>query len=140
MPKTKVNTQRKKTNANTGNTDLKDYIKIQLISLAVYAAVFIFASVICLTFDTNDNLDFYISLSAVAAASFVSGFLGGNKTRKNGIVSGLIYSLPSNVIVIFVSLASSAFKADFRLLITALILIAAGVVGGITAVNKRHRR
>lgn len=137
MPEPKV---RKKTNINTANTELKDYIKIQIISLAIYAVAFLCACAICLAIDTGDDLDFYISISAFAVASFISGFLGGNKTRKKGILSGLVYPLPTNIVVILISLATVAFKPDLRLTITALTLILAGIAGGITAVNKRHRR
>ena len=140
MTNANTKTNKRRAGNNSTNENIRSYIKIQLLSLSVYITAFLIMCGICLFSDSSDKFDMYFSLFAVAAASFISGFLGGNKTRKNGILSGLICASPSNLIVILISLITVDFKPDIRLLITALVLILTSVAGGITAVNSHYRR
>lgn len=132
--------KRKQNKSSNTNTISTNFVKAQLICFAVYIAIFLLICGVCIIADSGDNGDVYFSLIAFAFASFLSGLIGGNKTRKKGILSGLIYGTPSNLLVIFASLTANSFKPDIRLLVSAVVLTAACAVGGIVGVNMRHRR
>ncbi len=139
MPKTKLKAKSKrKTGNDNPNTDA--FIKTQIFSVCMYCAVFLLSSAIALAADSRDKYDYYISLLSFAAASFATGFFAGNKLRKNGLAVGVLYSLPINIIVVLISLIINGFIPTVYLAITALALLAASAVGGVLAVNKRHRR
>lgn len=140
MPKVKANTHNKSNKSNKLNDGALNYLQTQIVCFIVYIVVFLFGCLIAFVSDSSDNTDIYFSLTAFGVSSFISGFIGGNKIRKNGILTGLIYALPSNIIVILSAVVSTGFKADFRLAITVAILLLSSVAGGVVAVNKRHRR
>ncbi len=125
---------------SSSKTESLNFIKSQAICLTIYIVVFLLACSICLVADSTDKADIYFCLCSFAVASFISGLIGGNKKRKNGILSGLIYGTPSNLSVILASMIANGFKPDIRLLVSAAVLTAACAVGGIIGVNMRHRR
>lgn len=139
MPKTKsklVNVTGKK----KMDPLLKSFIKTQILVFIIYIAVFLICCAVSLALDLNGAYDYYVSLGCFVLLSFISGFLGGIKQRKKGILSGLIYALPANIVVLVVSLIVSAFAVDFNLFISAVSLLIASMIGGVIAVNQRQRR
>ena len=140
MPAAKIKSNNKRNKSKKLSEGTASYINSQLLSFAVYGFAYILACSISLFADLNSDFDFCLCLLAFGGASFVSGFIGGNKVRKKGIATGILYALASNMIAILASLISVGFKCDFRLAITFIILLVTSAVGGIAAVNKRHRR
>lgn len=138
MPEIRTEKNNRASRKDTTNKDA--FIKSIIFSLLVYSAVYIISCFCALTFDIRDSYDFYISLLSFAAASFISGFYSGNKLRKNGLVTGLLFTLPVNALIILISVVLTDFKPGITLLITALVLLLSSAAGGIFAVNKRHRR
>lgn len=137
MPKTKAKSKR----SNLQISSEKDaFIKTLIFSVICYVLIYLLACICGLMFDINKSYDFYVSLISFAVSSFAAGFFAGCKLRKNGLITGLLYALPANIIVIIITLLSVSFKPDLNLLITAAVLLASSAVGGIAAVNKRHRR
>ena len=122
------------------NTALSTFVSVQLFSLVCYIAVFLILSFIALVADVPQGYDYYFSALIFVICSFLTGFYAGIRIRQNGLVAGIIFSLPMNTLVVILSLIFADFKADAHLFITALLLIISSAIGGVIAVNKRHKR
>lgn len=140
MPKTKNIATTKSSTKKMTNTNSLDFIKNQIFCLTIYIVLFIVGCLVSLVFDIDYKLDYYVSLFIFALCSFLCGFIGGIKQRENGIVSGIIYALPGNLIVILLSIILNGFSVEISILISVVSLILLSAVGGILGVNKRRRR
>lgn len=140
MPKTKNIPPTKSSTKKMSNTKGLDFIKTQIFCLTIYIILFIVGCLVSLIFDIDYKFDYYVSLFIFALCSFLSGFVGGIKQKENGIVSGIIYALPGNLIVILLSVILNGFSVEIGLLISTVSLILLSAVGGILGVNKRRRR
>ncbi len=135
-----IKTDKNKRAARQGISHKDVFIKSMIFSLIIYSTVYIISCFFALAFDIQDSYDFYIGLISFAFASFLSGFYSGNKLRKSGLVTGMLFTLPANVIIILISVVLADFKPDITLLITSLVLLLSSAAGGVFAVNKKHRR
>ena len=100
-------------------------------------------SLLCMYFyfrDTNVFREFIVILTAFSVADFISSYYIGKKTRKNGMIYGIVYNLPVIVLIILISLILNSFTFDVRLLFFAVIRIILSAAGGITAVNTKSKR
>lgn len=140
MPKTKNIATTKSSTKKMTNTNSLDFIKNQIFCLTIYIVLFIVGCLVSLVFDIDYKLDYYVSLFIFALCSFLCGFIGGIKQRENGIVSGIIYALPGNLIVILLSVILNGFSVEISILISVVSLNLLSAVGGILGVNKRRRR
>ena len=122
------------------NSQLKVFLQIQLFAIVIYVLFFIAGSLISLTADISLKYDYIVTLVLFSASSFLVGFFTGVKLRQNGLIMGIIYSLPLNVILIVISLILNDFTLSFNMLISLLVLTAFSGIGGVLAVNKRLRR
>ena len=134
----KIKPKSKKSNAD--NSTVSTFINVQIFSLITYISVFLIFSFIALAADLSRKYDYLFSVIIFVICSFLTGFYSGNKLRQNGLLTGVVYSLPMNTLTLLISLIFSDFKADSSIIITVLLLVVSSAVGGILAVNKRHRR
>lgn len=133
--------EKRKPKRNKSEKKLKDSTRIflhtQLLALVVYALFFLLTSAVLLSLDIDSDKIFYVGIAAFALSSFICGYYAGYKVHKNGLLTGLLYALPANLLIIIVSAAVSGFKADFTLLISFMILLICSMLGGILSVNTR---
>ena len=122
------------------NTTIDLFIKTQIFAVIIYLILFLLFSFVGLMADISMKYDFISALLSFALSSFVVGFYIGRKLRQNGLLAGIIYSLPINTSVILVSLIFSDFAVDFNIVITAIVLLVTAGVGGVVAVNSRLKR
>lgn len=122
------------------NSTVSTFINVQIFSLITYIVVFLIFSFVALAADLSRRYDYLFSVIIFVICSFLTGFYAGNKQRQTGLLTGVVYSLPMNTLTLLISLIFSDFKADYSIIITALLLVVSSAVGGILAVNKRHRR
>ena len=122
------------------NSQLKVFLQIQLFAIVVYLIFFLTGSFIALAADVSGKYDYIISLVLFTASSFVVGYYTGIKLRRNGLLMGILYSLPINILVLIISLILDDFIFSFNILISLAVLIAFAGIGGVLAVNKRLRR
>ena len=134
----KIKPKSRKTRAD--NSTVSTFINVQIFSLITYIVVFLIFSFVALAADLSRKYDYLFSVIIFVICSFLTGFYAGNKQRQNGLLTGIVYSLPMNTLTLLISLIFSDFKADYSIIITALLLVISSAVGGILAVNKRHRR
>ena len=122
------------------NDSLRMFLWLQLFSILCYSVMFLSGSFIALMSDIPSGFDYIFSLIIFALSSLIAGFYSGIKYRRNGLLNGILTSLPSNIIIIIISLILGEFRVDINLAITLVVLVAASGIGGILAVNMRTRR
>lgn len=122
------------------NPSVNIFFSTQIFAVICYIAVFFIGVLIALAADLPSKYDYIFSLVLFAACSLISGFFAGMKIREKGLIVGVLYTLPANLIVALISLLLNDFNIGINLLITFTVLILAGGIGGILAVNKRLSR
>ena len=124
----------------TENQQLNLFIKVQIFAVITYLTLFLIGSFLALRADISRKYDLIFTLIIFAISSLAVGFFAGIKLRQNGLISGILYSLPMNLLTIVISLLLNDFTFSVNIIITAVILILSSGIGGILAVNKRLRR
>ena len=132
----KMKPQKRKTERKM-SPPLKLVLKAQLVAAVCYLTVLIVSSIVCLSLDFKRQNMFYVSILCFAAASFICAYYAGYKIHKNGLTVGLLYSLPANIITVFLSVAVNQFKIDLTVLISLFILLISSMLGGILSVNTK---
>ena len=117
----------------------KVFVSTQILCLFLYLLLFLIASAISLSANFSCRSAFYAAILSFALASFLCGGYAGYKIRKNGISIGLLFCLPANLIVIFVSAVTNNFAVDLTMIISFFILAVASMLGGIVSVNTEKK-
>ena len=121
---------------NRKNVTLNVFIKSQIIIIILYTVLLTVASVILYNYEElSDKSYFYITSILSAFANFSGGFYAGMKLKQNGLVTALLFSIPTTMIVLLISISINNFHIDLTLLFTAIIMLCGGMLGGITSVN-----
>ena len=107
-------------------------------SILIQLMAFVVGALVALILDVNSESFLIIACITLAVGSFISGFAISRKKRSNGLINGMIYSLP---ILIFplISLLFNKFSLDFSFLISVFIILSFSALGGIVSVNIRKR-
>ena len=75
------------------------YIRSQIIFLFIYILTFITASFISAKLDVAADSVYYISVVIVAVVSLFIGLFSGYRIREKGMITGIIFSLPVNLLI-----------------------------------------
>lgn len=132
---------------NKTRTNEKNPIKK---SLVIYAAAIIseiislclllsFFSVLITKSDLGAIVTAVFAVFSFAISAFISGFIAVRPKRKDGIVTGLLASLPVFLISSLVLLGVKGGNPGYTIFITLGAQLIFGIVGGITAANLRSK-
>lgn len=118
---------------------VQTFIKTQILAVIIYPGIFMAISIASLSADLPKKYMFYVTVLSFAAGSFICATFAGNKLHKNGMVTGLLFCLPFNTIVILISAIANSFKVDLTAAVAYFILIVSSMLGGIISVNTKTR-
>lgn len=118
---------------------VQTFIKTQIIAAILYFGLFFAVSIVALSSDLPKEYMFYACILSFAAGSFVCAFFAAGKLHKNGMVTGLLFCLPFNTLVIIISLIVNSFKIDLTAAVAYFILVVTSMLGGIVAVNRKSK-
>ncbi|MFI3141086.1 MAG: TIGR04086 family membrane protein [Clostridia bacterium] len=124
-----------KTNKKELSTSTIVFIKTQILFLNLNIIALIISIYACLQLDLARSNIFYASIVSLAFGSFFSSFYAGYKIHKNGLVTGFLFCLPINVLMILISMITNSFEIDLTALIAFFILVVVSMLGGIISVN-----
>ena len=115
---------------------------VLLILYAFLAEIIFFTAscIIALILDIKHENYYIFSITALALGSFASGFVSTRKIRRKGMLNGIIYALPSNLIFTFISVILNSFSIDYNIIFTFILVVVSSAAGGITSVNIRSRK
>ncbi len=105
---------------------------ISLISAVLLSVLFIYKS------NLSDKFYIPLMLASVVLSGFVSGYLSVMKIRKNGFMNGAVSTVAS-VVVLFIAMLVANRGFNLLMIIPCLILVVSGTLGGIAAVNIKHK-
>ena len=77
----------------TKNPSVDVFIKVQIFAVLMDVLIFVLFSYVALISDLPINYDFLCALVCFAISNFLVGFYTGLKSRQNGLLYGVIYSL-----------------------------------------------
>lgn len=118
---------------------VQTFIKTQILAAILYFGLFFAVSVAALSADLPECYMFYACVLSFSAGSFVCAFFAAGKLHKNGMVTGLLFCLPFNTLVILMSSIVNSFKIDLTAAVAYFILIVTSMLGGIVAVNRNSK-
>lgn len=133
-------TKRRRNSKTDKNDKLYAVARKELIGAVIYTFIFTLCSLAAVLADSDKDKVYYLSVASFGVASFIFAYISVLKERKNGLLYGILYTLPLNLAIIFVSLILCSFKADLHLLISAAVLLITSALGGILSVNSRIKR
>lgn len=125
--------------SDTLNVPMQVFIKTQILAAIIYTVTFIAAGIVSLSADLPEKYMFYVTVLSFSADSFACAAFAGNKLHKNGMITGLLFCLPFNTLVIFISAIVNSFKVDLTAAVAYFILIVISMLGGIISVNSRSK-
>lgn len=131
--------QRGRSERGASNILSEAFVKTQILCLILYLLLFLIASAICLTADFSCRGAYYAAILSFSLASFLCGGYAGYKIRKNGILIGLLFCLPANLIVSVLSAVTNNFSVDLTIVISFFILAVSSMLGGIVSVNTEKK-
>lgn len=134
LKKTKSKVKDKKVSALNSNISL--FVKL----LIIMAVCFIALSFLMLYIAPDKKLFPVLSLIFIAVSNFICGFYTGMNKRKKGLVFGVIYCLPNNLIILIASLIINEFHINYFLFITVGLMLAFSALGGIVSVNIKFKK
>ena len=118
---------------------LKSDLILILACLLIQSVIFVSVSVVSLAMNVEVQLIFPVALVVFSLASAASAFYAGRKIRHNGLIYGILYTLPANITYLLVSLIFNGFKVDYAVILSAALLVASSACGGIFSVNIRKK-
>ena len=107
--------------------------------MALLTGFLFLAAFICLRTDASGALLQAAAYVCCAASAFPAGFAAAKSFGRSGLLCGLLCSLPLCILLLILCLALCGSVGSGFLIGTSLILLS-GALGGITALNLRHKR
>ena len=120
------------------NSDNKNLIMFLLPLIVLLSALFI-TSVVSSLSDIGKHLNFPVITVIFSFCTFFTAFLIANIKREKGLVTGVIYNLPTIIIILLVSLILNRFSADLNLLLSFITMLISSSLGGVIGVNRRQK-
>lgn len=130
--------QAKVVNSNS-SFSIKSIVQILICNLMIQLTVFLAVCIVALIADIKSDLFYIFSLITFAVGNMLTGFYSARKKRRNGLIVAALFSLPTNLLIIFFSLIFNGFSFDYKLLTSTPILFIASAIGGIIAVNMKKK-
>ena len=98
---------------------------------------------LCLFFyitDRNVYEGYGLIVIMLISADFLTSYYVGRCIRKNGMICGVIYNLPTILLFETISLIMNDFSFDTRAFILPALRVFISAIGGITSVNAKSKR
>lgn len=120
---------------NQTTAKIKSILIEQSLILLCYAGLYSLSAYLSFLTGCLPQQSFYYAIAAFSAAAIVSAAFTAKQAGKNGLFTGLLKTMPCNLCVLAAALILSGFHADFRIVITTIMLVISAAIGGIVGVN-----
>lgn len=125
----------KDNNNKTKNKNIITYFVMTVKSLALFIILIMISASICFYSEISYNSYYIFLLFSAVLSVFISSFLFTKKSKKNGLLNGIIASLPVVALLTVICLLMIKCNFNLQFLITILSAISAGGISGIIGVN-----
>ena len=130
-----LNSAKRKASGNFISSDLSLVLANTLIHFLIFILITIISFLSALKFD----LLYFGSLICIAISNFLSGMLSGHAKRQKGLINGILFSVPSNIVFIILSLITNKFHFDYMIIVSITVAVFFSEIGGIIAVNFKRK-
>lgn len=110
-----------------------------LLPFVLLFSALLLASLVSVFIDLEKKLNFPVITVIFSLCTFLSAFLVAGKKRKKGLVAGIIYNLPSVIIILLLSLILNGFSADLNILLSFVTMLISSALGGVIGVNRKQK-
>lgn len=133
--KKQINSVKRKSSEKFVSSDFS----LILINVFIHLLIFILITIISYLSALKFDFLCIISLFSTAISNFLSGMLSGFTKRQNGLINGILFSLPSSVVFIILSLITNKFHFDYMIIVSITVAVFFSAIGGIIAVNFKRK-
>ncbi len=126
-------------NSEKKNNNVIKSIRLVLYCLTIQVCILSALCIFYLIADINTVLVYPFTVIGLCAGNMLSGYISGRVIRQNGLINGVIYTLPSTIVILFLSLYLNDFSIGFKMPLSAVLLCVFAASGGILSVNIKKR-
>ena len=106
-----------------------------LLPFVLLFSALLLASLVSVFIDLEKKLNFPVITVIFSFCTFLSAF----KKREKGLVAGIIYNLPSVIIILLLSLILNGFSVDLNILLSFVTMLISSALGGVIGVNRKQK-
>lgn len=110
-----------------------------LLPFVLLFSALLLASLVSVFIDLEKKLNFPVITVIFSFCTFLSAFLVAGKKREKGLVAGIIYNLPSVIIILLLSLILNGFSVDLNILLSFVTMLISSALGGVIGVNRKQK-
>ena len=130
---------RRRTERSDGKYTFKKPALISLCGMALLTGLLFLAAVICLQKDVSGTVLTPAAYLCCAVSAFPVGCFAAKAVGRSGLLCGLVCALPLCVLLLILCLALYG-SVGTGFLIGCALLLCFGALGGVAAMNLKHRR
>lgn len=110
-----------------------------LLPFVLLFSALLLASLVSVFIDLEKKLNFPVITVIFSFCTFLSAFLVAGKKREKGLVAGIIYNLPSVIIILLLSLILNGFSVDLNIILSFVTMLISSALGGVIGVNRKQK-
>ena len=110
-----------------------------LLPFVLLFSALLLASLVSVFIDLEKKLNFPVITVIFSFCTFLSAFLVAGKKREKGLVAGIIYNVPSVIIILLLSLILNGFSVDLNILLSFVTMLISSALGGVIGVNRKQK-
>lgn len=110
-----------------------------LLPLIILFSALMLTSIVSVLLDLEKWLSFSVITAIFSLCTLLSAYLTSYRKRENGLVTGIIYNLPSVLIILLLSVILNGFSADLNILFSFASMLISSALGGILGVNRKQK-
>lgn len=110
-----------------------------LLPLIILFSALMLTSIVSVLLDLEKGLSFSVITAIFSLCTLLSAYLTSYRKRENGLVTGIIYNLPSVLVILLLSVILNGFSADLNILLSFASMLISSALGGILGVNRKQK-
>jgi len=116
---------------------IPDFVVLLIYDLIIKCSVLLISSSIIFAFDISS--DYFLFIILFGLGNLLIGYIVGKKKKKKGLIFAVLYTLPTNLLIVLISTFINDFNVDYIIFITFIILVISSATGGIISVNLKNK-
>ena len=116
---------------------IPDFVVSLIYDLIIKCSVLLISSSVIFAFDISS--DYFLFIILFGLGNLLTGYIVGKKKKKKGLIFAVLYTLPTNLLIVLISTLINDFNVDYIIFITFIILVISSATGGIISVNLKNK-
>lgn len=116
---------------------IPDFVVLLIYDLIIKCSVLLISASVIFAFDISS--DYFLFIILFGLGNLLIGYIVGKKKKKKGLIFAVLYTLPTNLLIVLISTFINDFNVDYIIFITFIILVISSATGGIISVNLKNK-